>query len=61
MQNKSHWRAIFTQYISDNNKIKYFNYSLQKCDEMLRGVCFSTQKYTEIKTLEKKQKSCKTP
>ena len=29
------------------------NYSLQKKDETVRGVCFSPQKYAELKTLEK--------
>ena len=35
------------------SKVKYFNYSLEKHDDTLRGVCFSPQKYTEIKTLER--------
>jgi hypothetical protein len=38
---------------SKTSKVKYFNYSLQKQDETLRGVCFSPQKYPEMKTLEK--------
>ena len=41
------------------SKVKYFNYSLEKHDETLRGVCFSTQKYTEIKTLEKNKSPVK--
>lgn len=35
------------------SKKKYFNYSLQKEDDTVRGVCFSPQKYAELKTLEK--------
>ena len=30
---------------------KYFNYSLQKQDETVREVCFSPQKYAELKAL----------
>ena len=33
--------------------MKYFNYSLQKEDDTVRGVYFSPQKYAELKTLEK--------
>ena len=35
-----------------SSKIKYFNYSLEKHDETLKGVCFSPQKCTKLKTLE---------
>ena len=33
--------------------MQYFNYCLEKKEETLRGVCFSPQKYTQVKTLEK--------